>query len=134
MVNEATLILETGPALPFTISDTVGIEKGTLLMMKDPMEVSGNDTMGQVVGGIAKGEKIQGDGRTKMAVFREGVFKVTASGNVTAGDALSLATAANKVATANIDNNNIIGISFEDATDAQTFLMELKPYTVKPIT
>ena len=127
MANEATLIYELGPAIPFTVADETGIAKGTLLTLSDPMTAAANSAivLGPAVAGIAATEKIANDGVTKLGVFRTGIFKVTASGSVTAGDAL--ATIGNFVYTAAVNEEDLIGIALETATNGETFLMELKP-------
>jgi hypothetical protein len=130
MANEATLIIETGHAIPFTCADGTGIEKGAILTGSDPMTAAtSSGSSGSAVAGIAAAEKIANDGSTKIPVFREGFFKVTASGSVTFGDSLVI-FGTNKVAEGNVDSENIIGTAMETATNAQTFLMELKPISV----
>ena len=37
MANEAQLYFETAQAIPFTVADGTGIEKGALLKLEDPM-------------------------------------------------------------------------------------------------
>jgi len=48
------------------------------------------DGVGDIPAGIAAADKIANDGVTKLAVFRGGIFKVYASGSVTAGDPLMI--------------------------------------------
>lgn len=131
MANEATLIFELGPAIPFTVADGTGIEKGTHLTLSDPMTAAANSAivLGPATAGIAAAEKIANNGVTKLGVFREGIFKVTASGSITAGD--PLAAIGNFVYTAATNEENLIGTAFETATDGQTLLMELKPITAQ---
>lgn len=132
MANEATLIFETGLPIPFTVADGTGIEKGTLLQLTDPMTASAADgTAGDPFAGIAATEKIASDGLTKLEVYREGIFKLTASGSIAAGDPIATAdggtTAANKVIKAATNEEDLIGTSLETATNGQTFLAELNP-------
>ena len=134
MTNEAVLIFETGPPIPFTVADA-GIEMGTLLTMSDPMTAAANSTKESIVGGIAASEKIASDENLKLGVYRQGIFKVTASGSITVGDALISASGAagsegNKLETSGTSVEDIVGISLESATDGQTFLMELRPVTI----
>jgi hypothetical protein len=63
MTNEAVLIFETEPAIPFTVSSSAAIEKGSLLKMSDPMTVALSDGEGDIVGGILKIEKATSDGK-----------------------------------------------------------------------
>lgn len=73
---QAVLVYELEPAIPFTVSDAAAIEKGDFLQLADPMTVSLISADNQVVGGIAAEEKIANDGKTKIAVYRRGIFKV----------------------------------------------------------
>lgn len=132
MADEATLLVQNGIPINFTCADGTGIEKGALLKMADPMTASLSAAQDDVVGGIAAAEKIANDGVTKIAVFRSGIFKVTASGSITVGDALVLdpVPVGNYVSAAAVDAENIIGIALETASVGETFKMELKPVTV----
>lgn len=132
MTNEATLIIQTGHALPFTVAEDAGIEKGAILKMTDLMTAELADGNEDVVAGIAASEKISGDGKTKLGVFREGIFKVYLSGSATVGDALITAAGevTNYVKTAGLNGEDIIGIALETGADGETILMELKPMTI----
>ena len=71
-----------------------------------------------------------------MAVYRGGIFRMTGSGNITAGNAVVIdgvatsGTATNKVSAAGVNAENILGIAMETSTDGQTLLVELRPQTV----
>jgi len=135
MANEAVLVYELQPPIPFTVDNAVGVEKGELLQLIDPMTVSGAGTIatGDVVGGIAASEKIAGDGKTKLGVYRKGIFKVCVSGGCIAGAALKLCgDTANHVTQVNsaVSGSVIIGTALEAAAaaaTADTILMELNP-------
>jgi autotransporter-associated beta strand protein len=60
----------------FTVADGASIEKGDFLQLTDPMTVSLVDGNDKIAGGIAAEEKIANDGKTKIAVYRRGYFKV----------------------------------------------------------
>jgi len=127
MANEATLIFETGLPIPFTVSESTGIEKGSLLKMTDPMTAIINSGVEDIVAGVAAAEKIASDGHTKLSVYREGIFKVLGSGAITVGDSVILAAAANTVVTAAVNSEDIFGTALETATDGETLLVELNP-------
>jgi len=128
MANEATLVVETGKPINFTVTNATGIEKGTLLVMTDLMTAAAaSTTEGAIPAGIAACEKIASDGVTKLAVYREGIFKVTASGSIAVGDPVCLSATANKVCKAATNEEDILGIAFETASAGETFLMELRP-------
>ena len=58
----------------------------------------------------------------------------TCSGSISAGDPVVTGASSggtNYVAKAVINDENILGVMLEDATDAQTKLMELRPQTMQ---
>ena len=133
MANEATLMIETELPIPFTCADGTGIEKGAVLKMTDPMTVAIADGDGDVAGGIAAEEKIANDGKTKIAVYRRGIFKVLGEGAITVGDAVitgATTGSANAVMTAGVNAENILGTALETSADAETLLIELKPFGI----
>jgi len=131
MANEAILIYETGPAIPFTVGNVAGIEKGEVLSLKDLRTVSGTVIAGDIVGGIAASEKIASDGKTKLGVYREGYFRVYLSGTCIAGDPAVLDLAKNYFKTQDnlttLSGSTIAGTFLETGADGETVLMELKP-------
>jgi hypothetical protein len=76
MANEAVLWMELDLPIPFTVADGAGIEKGTLLKMSDPMTAAAATGDNDLFAGIAAEEKIASDGRTKLGVYRRGIFKM----------------------------------------------------------
>ena len=132
MANEAVLIVETERPVNFTCADGAGIEKGAILKMTDPMTAVLADGDGDIVAGIAAEEKIASDGKTKIAVFRAGIFRVLAgAAGITVGLALDTHAstgAANEVAAAPAGAGHSLGYALETAGDTETFLMELKPH------
>jgi hypothetical protein len=129
MAQECTLVFETSKPIPFTCADGTGIEKGAILKLADPYTVSLGVALNDVVGGIAAEEKVASDGKTKIGVYRSGIFKCTVSGSVTVGDPLVMDTnaAGNDLQTAAVNAEQIVGIALETATDNETILFELKP-------
>ena len=127
MANEAVLIFETELPIPFTVANATGIERGAALKMTDPMTASAASLVNDIPAGIAAEEKIASDGRTKLGIYRGGIFKVLASGTITVGDAVIHTTGTNDFETAGVNAENIWGIALETAADNETFLMELKP-------
>lgn len=129
MANEHTLHYETHLPIQFTCADGAGIEKGTLLKLSDPLTVEAADGNNDIVGGVAATEKIASDGKTKISVYRGGVFKATASGSITVGNPLVVSgpTANNLLEAGAVDDENVVGIALETASDGETFLYELNP-------
>lgn len=129
MANEAVLIYELEPAIPMTCADGTGIEKGACLKIADPYTVSQALSANDYVGGIAKTEKIASDGKTKISVFRRGIFRVLASGSITCGQTITNSGVANAfiATTASSVASKSWGIALETASAGETFLMELNP-------
>ena len=134
MTNEHVLVFETEQAIPITVSSSSAFEKGAMVKLADPFTVSASLGIDDVVGGIVKIEKTATDGKIKLAIYRRGIFKGTASGNITAGDSLGSANQAdglnqlyNNKVTANLSGNVVWGIALETCTDGETFLYELNP-------
>ena len=132
MANEAVLIYETELPIPFTCADGTGIEKGAILKMTDPMTAALADGDGDIIAGIAAEEKIANDGKTKIAVYRGGIFRVLAGASgITVGLALdthAATGATNEVAPAPAGAGHQLGYALETAADTDTFLMELRPH------
>ena len=135
MALETTLVYETGVPIDFTCADGVGIEKGAVLVLSDPMTAATTTGDTDACAGIAAEEKIASDGRTSLPVYREGIFRGFAgAAGVTVGMAIitdSATGAANELVVAVVNSEHIVGIALESATDGQSFLFELKPMGVQ---
>ena len=134
MTNEAVLKVETHIPINFTCSTEVTIEKGAIVKMTDPMTAVLSDGTNDIVAGIVQSEKLAAEtSQDSVAVFRGGIFRVTLSGSVSAGDPVSTAagTTTNAVYTTPLNVENVLGIMLEDGTDGQTKLMELRPTTMQ---
>lgn len=134
MALEATLVLETHQPVPFTVADGAGIEKGTVLKLTDPNTAVASDGDNDVIAGIAAEEKIANDGKVRLAVYRGGHFKMTAGGAITVGAPVNTNAstgAANEVVAAGINDENVLGIALETASDTDTLLVELRPTTMQ---
>lgn len=129
MANEAVLVYETQVAIPFTCADGTGIEKGTAVTLSDPMTVAACTDSTSAQGGITKAEKIASDGRTSVAVYKGGIFKVTASGSITVGNAIAFQD--NYACACAVNHEHVAGVALETATDGEKFLIELKPMHYK---
>ena len=92
----ATLVLRTHEPIDFIVTNTQGVEKGTLMMLSGSRLASpSTGAASEVFAGIAHREKIALDGRTRLALFTEGVFRLTcnSSDGVTKGAMVSLSGA-----------------------------------------
>lgn len=129
MANEATIVFRTHHAIPFTVANVTGIERGAILKMTDPLTAALSDGADDVIAGIAASEKIASDGKIKLGVYRGGIFKVTLSGSATVGDPLGTTTGSvNQVKVAGVlSGSKILGYALETGTTGETILMEVRP-------
>jgi len=132
MTYEAVLVIETELPIPLTCADGAGIEKGSTLKIANFATVSKALADEDYCGGIAGSEKIASDGMVRIDVYRGGVFRVYASGSITAGQTVASAGDATypntfKVTDATCIGSKSWGIALSDATTLQSFLMELRP-------
>jgi hypothetical protein len=129
MANEHTLIFEKSTPIPFTCANATGIEKGTMMKLVDPMAASAHGGINQPIAGVLAEEKIASDGHIKCSIYTDGIFDATASGSITVGAALAADSVANKLFSAAVNAENIVGRALETATTGQTFRYELNPYS-----
>ena len=122
MAFELILLTELEPAVGFTCDDSVGIEKGTLLELSDPMTVAKVAGAAPLIIGFAAEEKVANDGKTKIGVYMRAIVKFTAGGTITVGDGLIGESGTNELltSTAAADEVEVCGISLESLTDGQT--------------
>ena len=90
MANEAILREWQEDPIDFIVDDATGIEKGTILRLsgvssRKVVATSGSD-IDVAPAGIARREKIALDGRTRLAVFRKGIFDILLGGTCNVGD------------------------------------------------
>ena len=132
MADEAVLKIETHIPINFTCSTLVTIEKGAIVKMTNPMTAVLAAADNDIVAGIVQSEKLAAETtQNSVSVFRGGIFRVTVSGNTSVGDPVKISSVANRVALAVINQENVIGIMLENATNGQTKLMELRPTTMQ---
>lgn len=143
MANETKPIYEQSVPIPFTVNNTDAVEKGDFLLLRDLMSVSAHgavvsDSQSSAdnarVAGIAKNEKIASDGIKKIAVYMDGIHRVTASGAIAEGDPVYLSNTENAVASASGSRAgttwNMAGIAMETAADGETLLFKLQPHVL----
>jgi len=134
MALETEIVFETSVPVPFTCADGTGIAKGALLTLSDPFTVATTTGDTDPIIGIAAEEKIASDGVTKIPVYMSGIFKGYAgAAGVTVGQAIISDTAtgaANELVNADINSEHIVGRALETATDTQSFLFQLNPFSV----
>lgn len=124
MANEAILRDRLEDPIDFIVADGTGIEKGTILKLADPRTASASSANGDVLAGIAAREKVASDGRTRLAVYRRGIFDMLASGAITVGKTVYSCGAhgINQVAQVGYhqySGSQILGTALETATDGE---------------
>jgi len=131
MADECTLVFETSRPIPMTCADANAIPMGSVLEINDPFTVTITNGDNDPVIGIAAEEKIALDGKTKIGVYMNGIFRGTAGlAGVTVGKGIITDTAtgsANELVVADVNSENTLGMALETATDRETFLFYLNP-------
>ena len=134
MALETEIVYETAPPVPFVCANAGAIPKGSLLKITDlnVVAITAGDT--DPIIGIAAEEKIANDGVTSIPVYMEGIFKGYAgAAGVTVGQAIISDTgtgAANELVNADVNSEHIVGRALETATDTESFLFQLNPFSV----
>jgi hypothetical protein len=115
MANEAVLVLKYEEPIDFIVADGTGITKGAILKLTDPRTASLSAGASDYVAGIAARDKVASDGRTRLATFRRGIFRIKLSGAVTAGQAVVTSGQENiLIACPNdTDSSKTLGIALE---------------------
>ena len=132
MANEAVLIYETMNAIPFTCADGNALTKGSILKISDPMTAALTAGAVDNLAGIAGADKIASDGVTQIPVFRQGVFRMYASGSITVGDPVVTDSSVNYVKTAKglgqpaLSGSRVLGIALQTVTTGQQLLVDVR--------
>ena len=131
MTQEAVLVFELSKPIPMTCADGTGIEKGAILKISDPFTVALADGDGDAIAGIAAEEKIASDGKVKIGVYVDGIFKVTAGATgITAGKGVMSYNgtgADNDVVVIAAGEDDCLGYGLETAANDETCLIRLNP-------
>ncbi len=131
MADEATLFIETEHPIDFTVADGTAITKGAVLQLSDPFTAVIAAASNPMVAGIAAADKVASDGVTKLAFYRGGVFRMTASGSITAGDPVGIVIGLNRVQSVvgslTLSGSRILGTALETATNGETLFVDVRP-------
>lgn len=121
MAWEAQLRERLENPIDFTVADGTGIEKGALLKMTDARTAIIVSAASDPIAGIAAREKVASDGRTRLAVYRKGIFDMYASGAITVGQAVAASATVNFVTLAPVTTSGacVIGHALETASDGE---------------
>lgn len=132
MALEAKLMYELEPAVPFAVSTSANIPKGSFVKITDEgiVAITAGDT--DPIIGIAAEEKVSTDEKEFIAVYLRGIFKVfVGAAGATVGVAAISDTAtgaANEVVNADVNSEHIVGRFLGTATDTQSVMMLLDPF------
>ena len=125
MAKEAVLVIRQEDPIDFIVDEATGIEKGTLLKMTDPMTAILANGAGDMLAGIAAREKIASDTRTRLSVYRKGIFRMWAGAAIAIGaPVMAEGTTPNEVITATGKNGAaVLGVALEAAAGADQLLV-----------
>ena len=126
---QAVLVFETSKPIPFIVADGASIEKGDFLQLTTPMTASLVDGNDKVACGIAAEEKIANDGKTKIAVYRQGYFRVEVGTTGATAGKDAVCEAKNELKdydTLDDEAGKKFGKFLETGTDGQFVMMELQ--------
>ena len=126
MANEAVLMVETELPVMMTCADGTGIEKGTVLKMTDPSTVAACTAANDIFAGIAAEEKIASDGKTTIAVYFGGIFKMTSGATATTVGVPQVIDGANLVgdaAAGDAELGYVVGKALETSANTETGLV-----------
>ena len=124
MANEATQVEGPYEIHDFTVSNTTGIEQGTLCKLADPRTASATAGTADVFAGVAATEKVASDGSVELGLWTTGIFVMTAvtGGSITAG-AMVVTSGANLIRPAvagELLTGAVIGKAIEDIAAGST--------------
>ena len=130
MTNETILMIETELPIMMQCADGIGIEKGSILKLTDPLLAELADGDADIVAGIAAAEKIANDGQSMIPVYRKGIFKMLAGDAIAVGVQVMTKAGtggANEITTGTNAalGSKGLGIALETAADTNTLLVEL---------
>jgi hypothetical protein len=126
MANEATLVMELSVPIPFTVADGAGIEKGTVCKLSDPLTAAASGADNDVFAGIAAEEKIASDGRTKLGLYLNGVFKMVVSATGSTVGKMQVIKGANTIGDATAGDLELgygVGKALETGANGETILV-----------
>ena len=110
MANEAEILYELEPAIPYTVANATAITKGAVLRLTDPATASAATADYDVIAGIAKEDKIASDGKVRLGLYKRGIFKMTLSGSGTIGDAVGVfGDGSNKIGVLDVTGQTLSG-------------------------
>lgn len=133
MADEWVLKIETEIGIPFTCAVDTVFEKGEVCRLTDPMTAVKSNGDNDIFACVVQSEKLS-NSKTRLTGYRGGYFEATINGTCTAGDSLvtdSSTGGSNKLAAATANEENVVAIAMETATDEERILVHLNPTVMK---
>ena len=128
MADEAVLMVETELPIMMTVANSAALEKGTVLKLSDPFTVAAATADNDIFAGIAAEEKIANDGKTKLAVYRGGIFKMKVSSTASTVGLHQVIKGTNTIGdytTLDDEKGYVVGRALETGANAETILVEV---------
>ena len=123
MANEAILRNRMSDPIDWIVLDGNGIEKGTVMKMSGDRTAYAATADADKFAGIAAREKIADDGRTRLALFYDGIFDMKSTADAIAVGAPVKISGTNLIAAADddtIENSaEVIGTALEAASGGE---------------
>ena len=129
MADEFDLLIETQIPIPFTKATGLALEKGEIVELADDMTAI-TATVDDFVGGIVHTEVTAAEASPSVSVYRGGIFRGTASAQITIGQTLAMTGSGNRLKPSTVAHvgGKTVGIALEAASgNGQRFVFELKP-------
>ncbi len=121
MANEAVLINKQEEPIDFIVEDATSVEKGTIMTLSGARTAKASIATdnGVILAGIARREHISGSGRTRLSIFRKGIFDITNSTTALLAGQPVVISGANTIRTATgpetQSGSKVLGVTLEDA-------------------
>jgi len=120
-----------GDPVSYTVADGTAVSKGTLMKLTDPRTAiaATTDIIPTPIAGVASTDKEANDGATRLALWTNGIFEVSASGAIRIGESVT-GTLNNYVissgALTEAASGAILGRALESGTDAEVINVRLQ--------
>ena len=129
MADEHELVIETELPITFTKAIGLALEQGEIVELADDMTAI-TATVDDFVGGIVHTEVTAAEASPSVSVYRGGIFRGTASAQITIGQTLAMTGSGNRLKPSTVAHvgGKTVGIALEAASgNGQRFVFELKP-------
>lgn len=134
MADEHEILVELAIPINFTKSTSEAMEQGSCQKMTDGMVATAASGDGDIPAGVVHTEVTAAEASASVSIYRHAICRGTAGvAGVTVGEAIQLdagTSGQNRLVDADVDSEQIWGISFETAASGVRFVYELLPRAV----